>query len=211
MTTTGLTMRRLAGLFVFALAAIAAFLLIKASDAEATPECCEITYSADGKTMYISGYVSYRGKLLYMSVDGRKCVAKAGNHRAFIKSTIPTKFIPNGQHEISIVTKVNGKVRYSTQYFTTTDSPAVAVEIKAREADVVKVAPPTIKLEVRGAVRSRACTLDGAPIGCPGDEVELSEVSDAPTSSRSPSTDKVTTPLPLRKASSWIRRRQLHP
>ncbi len=176
--STGHTVRRTVGLFAFALAAVGAVLLIRATDAEAAPECCKITYSADGKTMYISGYVSYRGKLLYMSVGGRKCLAKAGDNRAFIKSTIPTKLMPNGRHEITIVSKVNGKVRYSTQYFTITDSPAVAVEIKAPQADVVKAAPVTIKLGVRGVVKSRSCTLDGSPVRCPADEVELQGLSD---------------------------------
>ncbi|MDQ3956948.1 MAG: hypothetical protein M3273_01365 [Actinomycetota bacterium] len=180
MSTTRLTTRWVIGAFFVILAAVAAVLLLDGSDAKAAPECCETSYSADGKTMTITGYVSYRGELLYMSVGGKKCLAKAGDQRAYIKSTIATKFMPNGRHEISIVSKVKGEVRYSTQYFTITDSPAVFVEVKAPEDKVVKTSSPTIGLDQRGAVKSRVCKLDGSAVGCAGSRFKLPELGDGP-------------------------------
>lgn len=178
MPTTRLTFRHVIGAAVVVFAAVIAVLLLNADGAEAAPECCDTSYSKDGKTMYITGYVSYRGKLLYMSVGGQKCLARAGKNRAYIKSTIPTKLMPNGRHEISIVSKVNGEVRYSTQYFTISDSPAVAVDIGVPDDEFVRTSSPTIEVDERGAVKSRACTLDGSAIGCSGSDVKLSDVSD---------------------------------
>ena len=180
MSTSRLTTRWIIGAFFLVVAAVAVVLLLDGSDARAATECCETTYSADKKTMTITGYVSYRGELLYMSVGGKKCLSKAGDQRAYIKSVIPTKFMPNGRHEISIVTKIKGKVHYSTQYFTISDSPAVLVEVAAPQQKIVKTSSPTIRVEQRGAVKSRICNLDGSATECAGSKFQLPELSDGP-------------------------------
>lgn len=179
MTTTFFTTRRLLGAVVVVLAAAAGLVLLNATRAEAaTTDCCKTTYSSDGKTMYITGYVAYRGELLYMSVGGQRCLSRAGKQRAYIKATIPTKYMPNGRHPISIVSKVNGEVKYYTQWFTIKDSPAVSVEVTAPKGKVVLTDSPTMKLAKMGAIKKSVCTLDGSGVGCGGAEVDLSGLSE---------------------------------
>ena len=180
MEATTPTTRRLPlylGAVAVALVAMAGFLLLNATRAEAATECCKTSYSNDGKTMTITGYVSYKGELLYMSIGGQKCLSRAGDHRAYIKSVIDTKYMPNGRHPISIVSKVNGEVKYFTQWFTITDSPAVSVEITRPEKSMVLTSSPTIGLKKMGAIKSQVCTIDGSETGC-GSEVNLSNLSE---------------------------------
>lgn len=166
------------GAAAIVLAAAAGLLLLHATRAEAaTTDCCKTSYSADGKTMTITGYVAYRGELLYMSVGGQKCLSRAGEQRAYIKSVIETKYMPNGRHPIDIWSKINGKAVFTQQWFTIKDSPAVFVDVTAPKNNLVLSDSPTIRMKTMGAIKEQICTLDGNKVGCRS-ELQLSGLSE---------------------------------
>ena len=168
-THTSIIRRGWAAALVLVLATMS-FALAGPPPAEAAG-CCSV--KREGSQLVITGTVPYRGAKYITSgivhedgwgLGAVRCAAKASGRNAYVKMTIPIKYVPNGVYMVDSASANSDYTRYyqtKSDTFRVRNSPAVRLAFKRVPAKLHRSDSATFGFETWGAVRKTQCQFDG--------------------------------------------------